>query len=249
MIAPQDRYPKLLLQIVSRSRRSLSQQAFALTAEPRGINATLVAPTTHSSPRGQTHFECFGYRGIWVFPLPSNLFYKRLTGCAHISSLVTCFLLLQTTDLWNNDIETSNFMVFRQVCWYPACTNCAISVYLRYSTVHVGPKDKFNASVKSRIVIGRFSSIGFFTRATFTSVPDILGVTVRSSSWMCVALFSKFLCHFVRFCTLICHYHTVLSIAVGGVIFFAHTIRIPKRISSKDRDTSIFVTAHNLFHE
>jgi hypothetical protein len=78
MIAPQDRYPKLLLQIVLRSRRSLSQQAFALTAEPRGINAKLVAPTTHSSPRGQTHFECFGYRRIWVSPLPSNLFYSTI---------------------------------------------------------------------------------------------------------------------------------------------------------------------------
>jgi len=98
MIAPQDRYPKLLLQIVSRSRRSLSQQAFALTAEPRGINATLFAPATHSSPSRQTHFECFGYRGIWVSSLPSKLFYLTVDTMRHISSLVNCFLLLQTTE-------------------------------------------------------------------------------------------------------------------------------------------------------
>jgi hypothetical protein len=162
------------------------------------------------------------------------------------SSLASFFCKL--LKIWNNDFETSNFMVFGQVCWYPACTNCTISVYLRYSTVHVGPKDKFNTSVKSRIVIGRFSNRGFFMRATFTSVPDVLGVTVRSSSWMCVAQFLKSLCHFVRFCTLICHYHTVLPTAVGGNIF-AHKIRIHKWISLKDRDTSTLVTENNLSHE
>jgi hypothetical protein len=83
-----------------------------------------------------------------------------------------------------------------------------------WTVLRAVPMDNSNAEDKYRSVTRRFSKVSFSARAAFTPVHVVLGLSVRSSSWM-------FVDHFRTPCTILWHVshslrHHRTPLSIGG---------------------------------